>query len=159
MHEEIQHCREAFVKLTENFENVATVGDFAEIVPKNYQTLLETDDYLAIYNADLENLRQGLEYFRNVVAGSKYMLKFGIRPEEMYRDGGVCSSVSDEFVASVSVSELLGHECYVHFYMGKDDFIAKINVDKNFAVGESVPLRMDLRYIRLFDPYSEKAIF
>ena len=159
LQEEIQHCRETFVKLTENFESVATVGDFAEIVPKNYQTLLETDDYLAIYNADLENLRQGLEYFRNVVAGPKYMLKFGIRPEEMYRDGGACSSVSDEFVASVSVSELLGHECYVHFYMGKDDFIAKINVDKNFAVGESVSLRMDLRYIRLFDPYSEKAIF
>lgn len=159
LQEEIQHCREAFVKLTENFESVATVGDFAEIVPKNYQTLLETDDYLAIYNADLENLRQGLEYFRNVVAGPKYMLKFGIRPEEMYRDGGACSSVSDEFVASVSVSELLGHECYVHFYMGKDDFIAKINVDRNFAVGESVSLRMDLRYIRLFDPYSEKAIF
>ena len=159
LQEEIQHCREAFVKLTENFESVAAVGDFAEIVPKNYQTLLETDDYLAIYNADLENLRQGLEYFRNAAAGPKYMLKFGIRPEEMYRDGSACSSVSDEFVASVSVSELLGHECYVHFYMGKDDFIAKINVDKHLAVGEGVPLRMDLRYIRLFDPYSEKAIF
>lgn len=157
---EIEQNKQLFAELTENFERVAAAKDFAEVVPKNYETLLQNDDYLAIYNADLASLREDMEYFRAAQESNEYALKFGIRPEEMYRDGVADGGhLSDVFTAKVVVSELLGHECYVHFNMGSDDFVAKINVDKHLAAGEEISLRLDLRYLHLFDPRNEKAIF
>lgn len=155
---EVEQATQAFVRLTEEFERVAEAKNFAEATPKNYQTLCETDDYLAIYNADLDKLTESLRYFQSVANGEKHNFKFGIRPEEIYRDGVANSDVTDVFTEKVVVSELLGHECYVHFDMGGNDLIAKINVDKPIAMGEEVALRMDLRYMHLFDPYCEKTI-
>ncbi len=155
---QLKAASEEYAKFIESEEEDIRSVKYKEVVPKNYAKLLLEDDYLVLYRKELEELNTSLEHYRAVADGKKNVFLVGIRPEEIYPDNDG-DNLSDVFNVQVTVAELLGHEYYVHFNVGDSDVTAKLNSDLSIEAGDDISLKLDLRYMHLFDAYSEKRIF
>ena len=59
---------------------------------------------------------------------------------------------------TVQTSEPMGSESLVYFKAGQGSFIARIQGDHIFHLGENVAVRLDLEKGTFFDPATEKVI-
>ncbi len=86
---------------------------------------------------------------------------FGIRPEDVYENSELPSSVkpSAEKTAEVTVSELLGSEYHVHMNVCGNDLISKCKVSRRIEDGSRFAFVYDLNKIHLFDKTNTKSIF
>ena len=82
-------------------------------------------------------------------------LVVGIRPEKiaLARDG-----VPGMFQAAVEVVELLGNEAVFHARAGNDVLVGKSESHHAPAVGDSVPLALDLEALHLFDAETQQRL-
>lgn len=158
LEKELAEKTEAFAAyLAETEQNIRST-QYKEVVPRRYEKLLESDDYLGIYENDLQKLKLELAHYTAVRAGEKCGFRFGIRPEEIYSEEQT-KDVSEKFCAKVTVAELMGHEYYIHFNVGATDVTAKLNTDQAISPDDELMLKVDLRYVHLFDTFSERCIF
>lgn len=155
---QLQAATEEYASFVESEEKAIRSAEYKEIIPKNYEKLLLTDDYLILYRKEIDSLNVALDHYRDVADGKKNDFLVGIRPEEIYPDNG-SEYLSESFNAQVTVAELLGHEYYVHFNVGSSDVTAKLNSDLSIEAGDEIALKLDLRYLHLFDAHSEQRIF
>lgn len=155
---QLKKASEDYAQFIESEEKAIRSVEYKEVIPKNYDKLLLSDDYLTLYRKELDKLNNSLEHYKAVKAGDDKSFLIGIRPEEICPDNGG-TYLSREFKAQVTVAELLGHEYYVHFNIGSSDVTAKLNSDLTIEAGDEISLKLDLRYMHLFDAYSEKRIF
>ncbi len=90
-----------------------------------------------------------------------HKLLFGIRPEDVYEEGGAPSSAvpSPPLSLKVQIAELLGSEYQVHALWGETELIAKCKTAREIADGSDIALVLDLAKTHLFDPASTKLIF
>lgn len=158
LEKQLSSMRDEYAEYVEREESLIHSSEYKEVVPKNYSSLIETDDYLQIYAKDIAELKEDLAYYEDMVSGKNNSFKVGIRPEEISYEG-VEDHLSEEFRAEVTVAELLGHEYYIHFNVGSVDVTAKLNSDVAIEAGDNIGLKLDLRYLHLFDERSERRIF
>ena len=121
-----------------------------EVKPLNIQTAEEKRALL----------EKQLAFYERCLDG-EHEATFGIRPEDVYENTEIPSSVlrSKEIELPVSVSELLGSEYYIHLnYLGKE-LIAKCKVTKRIEDNEAFEFVFDLNKIHLFDALDTRAIF
>ncbi len=108
----------------------------------------------------LKRLNKKKEIYESVLNTNKHVLKLGIRPEDIIRleDKTSKHHLSKSFTTSVIVSELLGHEYYVHFNMGDNELIAKTQGNDNIKIGDKIEFGLNLDFLHLFDEVSTKLI-
>lgn len=134
--------------------------EYKEVLPKKIEQIFTNDDYLQIYQRDLDKYYDNLEAYQQIVTNKDYPLKFGIRPEEIfeYDVNNQNFKGAPTFDTKVVVAELLGREYYVHFNIGEEEVIAKVNSDSLLSEGSPLTLCIDLKHMHLFDKISEERI-
>ena len=107
----------------------------------------------------LDELNAMLEEYKRCLSGDHDAV-FGIRPEDVYENTELPSSVnpSAPVKATVSVSELLGSEYHVHMQFCEADLISKCKVTRHIADGADFEFVFDLNKFHLFDNTNTKAI-
>ena len=85
---------------------------------------------------------------------------FGIRPEDIY-DEKATAEVKEKYLVKVRVDvvEPMGHEIYVYFNTGLNNFIARLETDNLPAIGHDMDLIFDMDKIHFFDKETEESIF
>ncbi len=110
-------------------------------------------------NDRLEELKSLLEKYKKCLS-KEHETVFGIRPEDVYENYELPSSVkpSAPISESVSVAELLGSEYHVHVPFCDVDLIAKCKVTRRIADGTDFNFVFDLNKFHLFDKTNTKSI-
>ncbi|MGX4598085.1 ABC transporter ATP-binding protein [Faecalimicrobium sp. JNUCC 81] len=76
----------------------------------------------------------------------------GIRPEHIYMAGkGKLKNNEYQFNTQVDISELTGSETLLHFTLGEDSLITKLNTMDDFKSGDNISLVFDFDKIHFFD--------
>ncbi|MCD6098430.1 sn-glycerol-3-phosphate ABC transporter ATP-binding protein UgpC [bacterium] len=78
----------------------------------------------------------------------------GIRPEYFILD-----PVSPHFTAQIEVVEPMGNEIFVYFQLSKKSVVARLPADTEVRPGDTLPLRINVDMVRLFDPESGMSLF
>ncbi len=81
---------------------------------------------------------------------------FGIRPEDLVQEDGPVPV--NNITASVEVVEPLGSEIHLYVTTSKHQMIARVPPRKEFQVGDSVHLKVDVSKLHLFDQETEASI-
>ncbi len=86
---------------------------------------------------------------------------FGIRPENVIREGGFSPANKKSLPADavIKVAELLGNEYYLHLIFENQEIVAKVYADHNANPKEKIKISFDLDKLHLFDVESEKIIY
>jgi multiple sugar transport system ATP-binding protein len=82
----------------------------------------------------------------------------GIRPEDIHDGRRVPADGGPRASAAVDVVEHMGSENFVHMTSGESTFVARLDGASDPRPGEVLPIAIDARKIRLFDPATELAI-
>ena len=79
----------------------------------------------------------------------------GLRPEDLT---DVPHEHSHQVEMSTEVVEVLGSDQYLYGKVGSDEVIARLDPQFKVAVGDKVPLHVNMRRIHLFDVGTERAV-
>jgi multiple sugar transport system ATP-binding protein len=82
----------------------------------------------------------------------------GVRPEAVVVEPGSAKNLSEPFQAQVEVSELLGHRKNLYLSVGPHRLLATAAARFGAKPGDSIPVRLDLDSLHLFDKSSEQRI-
>jgi len=82
---------------------------------------------------------------------------FGIRPEDL-SDSGEEDSTVPVLQAALEVKEPMGAEVFLYLNTGKTSFIARVDGHKSYAIGEEVPLRVNIANAHFFDSDSGEVL-
>lgn len=83
----------------------------------------------------------------------------GIRPEHIYMTSkNKLKNNEYQFNTQVDISELTGSETLVHFTLGEDSLIAKLNTMDDFKSGDDISLVFDFDKIHFFDVNTQRRI-
>ena len=83
----------------------------------------------------------------------------GIRPEHIYMTSkNKLKNNEYQFNTQVDISELTGSETLVHFKLGEDSLIAKLNTMDDFKSGDDISLVFDFDKIHFFDVNTQRRI-
>jgi multiple sugar transport system ATP-binding protein len=85
----------------------------------------------------------------------------GLRPEcigEPTRTYGDAGNLGHAVKARIELVEATGAETMLLLTLGGQSALGRVDPDRHFTVGASVPLSIDLRKLCLFDPASERLI-
>ena len=93
------------------------------------------------------------KFYKDQAAGESHEICFGIRPESILNEES-----SHSFKGKVVVSELLGHEYYVHIALNDQIIIAKLPSSKQIRVGDEIDVSFNLDKVHLFDVNSTNRI-
>ena len=83
---------------------------------------------------------------------------FGLRPENISRDGKASRGETGKLSGEVEIVEPLGHEVVVHSRIGDDILVAKLEPHNIPHMGAPIELVAELDAIHLFDAQTEKRI-
>ena len=87
--------------------------------------------------------------------GNKRNLIIGIRPENMNSIDGTGGEI--KLAAKVDMSEMLGSEKIVYFYIGNTK--CSVKLPPNFVVDENIVLKIDTKNLFLFDKQTGQRIY
>ncbi len=129
-------------------------------VKKVSSNILNNKDHYEYNKLELASVENKLIKYREYILTNKHNIKLGIRPEDIVRleDRTSKHNLGKQFVSSVIVPELLGHEYYVHFNLGNNELIAKIQGNDNIQAGDKLELAFNMDFLHLFDDVSTKLI-
>lgn len=129
-------------------------------VKKNKDEILNDQSHYEFNTLELRKLEKTLASYEEILKTNKHVLKMGIRPEDIVRVEDKTSKhvLSAPFKENVTVSELLGHEYYVHFNIGAKEVIAKTQGNDNIQIGDEIEFAFNLPFLHLFDEISTKLI-
>lgn len=129
-------------------------------VKLNKNEILNDQNHYEFNKMELSKYEKILSNYESIIKDKKHIIKMGIRPEDVVRleDRTIKHQLSNTFKAKVIVSELLGHEYYVHFNMGKNEMIAKTQGNDNIKIDDELEFGFNLEFLHLFDEISTKLI-
>ncbi len=104
------------------------------------------------FTLDDELIKKHDEFYHNEIKDRD--VYFGIRPENIIEE-----DCNNSFEIEVLVSELLGHEYYIHFKIGDTNVIAKLLAKREISVGDKLKFTFKDKKFHLFDIESTKRIF
>ncbi len=104
-------------------------------------------------SVELEPKRSALLKEKKVLDKNVVM---GIRPEHI---NVTAANDTDENIALVEVTELLGSETYLFLDLNGNNIIARVDPTLNILVGDKVKVVFELENIHLFDRETEEAYF
>jgi len=141
---------DAHILLTHHKEKFTLKSLFAK---KEYEHILTPEEKLEKLEATKKRYEECLKNPHEII--------FGIRPEDIYEDFEIPSSVkqSEQFETKVELCELLGSEYHIHLNFNGVDFIAKCQVNKPIIDGTKFIFKMNLNKMHLFDLENKKSIF
>ena len=87
-------------------------------------------------------------------ASGAEQLVLGVRPEEVL----IGSAQAPDMEAVVTVREPLGDETIYDLQVGEQTLQARTPPSLRLAIGQQVPIRLDRRWLRVFDKRTERAI-
>ena len=126
------------------------------------KTLFKKKEYPHIPTSEekYENLVHLKQKFEDCLS-KPHDLILGIRPEDIYEDYEIPSSVrgSCKFETKVDLCELLGSEYHIHLSFNDTDIIAKCQVNKPLEDGSKFVFKLNLNKLHLFDAENKKSIF
>ena len=127
---------------------------------KNANPILTNKNHYDFNKIEIQNKRKTLQEYTDIQLNKRVKLKLGIRPEDIIRTEDKTNKqvLSNPFKTKVIVPELLGREYYVHFMLGDNELISKIQDADNIAVNDEVELAFNLEHLHLFDSISTKLI-
>ena len=107
-----------------------------------------------------ENKEELSEKYKNYKT-VEHDIIFGIRPENVIREGGFSPATlkSNSAQGEIKVAELLGNEYHLHIIFEGQEIIAKVFADKGIKVGEKIKIVFDLDKMHLFDAENEMLIY
>ena len=140
-----------------------------DVLEKKENRTEKENNQLASYRSELEAvvkgnerltfLEEAIEKYEQFNASKEYEVVFGIRPEDIYMKGNkAASEPSKPIKAVITVSELLGHEYFVHIDFANKDLVSKISSKVIIDAGEEIEIVFDLQMAHLFDKVSGKLI-
>ncbi|HNY74775.1 MAG TPA: sn-glycerol-3-phosphate ABC transporter ATP-binding protein UgpC [Bacilli bacterium] len=136
---------------------------FANALVEGNAKLDELNSKRAASEAPDEALDKEIADLQDALASYKgsHRLVFGIRPEDIYEasDENVQKYPGEVYSTKVSVSELLGHEYYVHTDFGGTDMVSKIPAHHLISIHDDLKLVFNKEKLHLFDPRSTKRIY
>ncbi|MDD3938871.1 MAG: sn-glycerol-3-phosphate ABC transporter ATP-binding protein UgpC [Bacilli bacterium] len=136
---------------------------FANALVEGNAKLDELNSKRAASEAPDEALDKEIADLQDALASHKgsHRLVFGIRPEDIYEasDENVQKYPGEVYSTKVSVSELLGHEYYVHTDFGGTDMVSKIPAHHLISIHDDLKLVFNKEKLHLFDPRSTKRIY
>lgn len=119
-------------------------------------------------NLTKEGLKLGKRIFeipldiKEELVSKRYMnedILVGIRPEHIYMAGkGKLKNNEYQFNTQVDISELTGSETLLHFTLGEDSLIAKLNTMDDLKSGDNISLVFDFDKIHFFDVNTQRRI-
>ena len=129
-------------------------------VQKNKDEILNDASHYEFNKLELRKLDKTLLSYQKIVKTNRHVLKMGIRPEDIVRVEDKTSKhvLSAPFKEKVTVSELLGHEYYVHFNIGQKEIIAKTQGNDDIKIGDEIEFAFNIPFLHLFDEISTKLI-
>ena len=84
---------------------------------------------------------------------------FGIRPEDLHNAQFTPPGfTSAPMQAKVDVTELMGNEIFVYMLTGGKQFMARVDPRTRVHSGDTLDLNINMDYMHIFDPKTEKAI-
>jgi len=84
-------------------------------------------------------------------------IRFGIRPEHIHTTAEACSAPS-VLRLQLELSELLGHETYLHLRAGDTHITGRASSPPRQEPGSYLDMHVDMARAHLFDPASGKRI-
>ena len=136
---------------------------FANALVEGNAKLDELNSKRAASEGPNEALDKEIADLQDALASYKgsHRLVFGIRPEDIYEasDENVQKYPGEVYSTKVSVSELLGHEYYVHTDFGGTDMVSKIPAHHLISIHDDLKLVFNKEKLHLFDPRSTKRIY
>ena len=136
---------------------------FANALVEGNAKLDELNSKRAASEGPNEALDKEIADLQDALASYKgsHRLVFGIRPEDIYEasDENVQKYPGEVYNTKVSVSELLGHEYYVHTDFGGTDMVSKIPAHHLISIHDDLKLVFNKEKLHLFDPRSTKRIY
>jgi len=136
---------------------------FANALVEGNAKLDELNGKRAASEGPNEALDKEIADLQDALASYKgsHRLVFGIRPEDIYEasDENVQKYPGEVYSTKVSVSELLGHEYYVHTDFGGTDMVSKIPAHHLISIHDDLKLVFNKEKLHLFDPRSTKRIY
>ena len=115
-----------------------------------------------LFNKQLEEKLALKAKYEEMLATGVYTIKFGIRPEDIYVEGGNIKKEalpSTALNTTVKITELLGNEFFIHVDILGKDIIFKTGTSSEFNDGDKVDVVLDLNKIHIFDALDNKVIF
>lgn len=107
-------------------------GEYSIKIPKNIESELEKDGYI----------------------GKEIII--GIRPEDIYIDKKTLSKKTIN--VNVDYTEFLGHEVLVHFKIGKNNMVARINPNSTIKANDKIKISLNINKVHYFDKETQKTI-
>ena len=133
-----------------NEANVETVKTELNKILKDY--LLR---YHELNNPDIRRHVENIKAFKEILDSKEIILCLGIRPEHFI----LTDKVEKETLSlTVSVSELLGSEYFIHLPFENLDLVAKCPVKNDIVSGDTININFDMEKIHFFDPISTKKM-
>ncbi len=166
---ELKNCLEEKETLLKNFKErndlIAKLGHLKTLPPseKINEQIKQVEseiDCVTTSNERLAHLEYAIEKYQGFIKDKKYEVVFGIRPEDIYEKDRafVDGEVSEPISGKVNISELLGHEYFLHIRFDDKDLVAKVAAKRLIQSGEPVEVVLDLSKAHIFDSVSTKLI-
>lgn len=145
--------------LLEKLEHLETLPDSSKKASEIEKTKFELE-HVTKSNERLVYLEKAIEKYSTYIKDKKYKIVFGIRPEDIYEVGKVFTDgkLSEPIDGVVNVSELLGHEYFIHIDFDQKDLVAKIAAKRLINANEKIQVILDLSKAHIFDSVSTKII-
>lgn len=124
-----------------------------KVVEENGRIIIDVCNKLKV---ELLPYMQGMLEEKGYLDNDVYL---GIRPE--YISETEESSLENKFTvikSKVEMAEMMGFETYIHFNLGGNKLIARVNSSNSKSIDEEIFLKIPAQNIHLFDVSTEKII-
>ncbi len=85
----------------------------------------------------------------------------GIRPKDFYDEpeiGEGSKHTMEPVKITVDFIEMMGSETFIHFKLGDIVAVARVSAARDYSIGDTVELYIDVEYVHLFDKETEKTV-
>lgn len=104
-----------------------------------------------------QRIDEYIRKYQDQLQENKTML-IGIRPEDIYLSDESKGTPSDELQATVTLSELMGSEYYVHTEVFDEEIILKLDTNQLLRINDAISFVFNLEKLKIFDPISGENI-
>jgi len=148
-------------QLLKRLENLEALGKNEPEYEAKKTELIEKIAFVEASHHERKKFVTYIAAFEKALKEGVYPVTFGIRPEDIY-DGNEIAKGTKGFTEpielTVSVSELMGYEYFVHSDFEGKDMVAKFDAKSVIAAGMKIKEVFDLNRFHLFDTLSKKLI-
>ena len=122
----------------------------------NNKKIKDKEEAIAtLFSHHLQELRDKFDELKEFMGKEEKKIIVGVRPESLYINNKDCDY---HFKMTITVSEMLGKEFYLHFDVNNKDLIAKAESKEVFHQKQEVALCFNKEDLYFFDPLTTNRI-